>query len=67
MKTSNLCMILFTALAIAACSKYNEFPEESSEDPNTGAPGRIYLYRYHDSPYYYDEGCFEPGHRSGHH
>lgn len=38
MKTSNLCMILFTALAIAACSKYNEFPEESSEDPNTGAP-----------------------------
>lgn len=38
MKTSNLCMILFTALAIAACSKDNEFPEESSEGPNTGAP-----------------------------
>lgn len=38
MKTSNLCIILSTALAIAACSKDNELPEESSQGPNTGAP-----------------------------
>lgn len=33
MKTSNLCMTLFAALAITACSEENEFPQESAKDP----------------------------------
>ena len=58
MKTSNLCMTLFAALAITACSEENEFPQESESQP----PGRIYLYRDKYSSYDYDESPFGPCH-----
>ena len=38
MKTSNLCMTLFAALAITACSEENEFPQESAKDPKANRP-----------------------------
>ena len=38
MKTSNLCMTLFAALAITACSEENEFPQESAKDPKADRP-----------------------------
>ena len=34
MKTNNLYITLFAALAITACSKDNELPQGSAKDPN---------------------------------
>lgn len=38
MKTSNLCITLFTALVFTACGNDNELPDSSSKDPNADAP-----------------------------
>ena len=33
-----MCIILFAALAVTACSKDNEFPKGSTDGPNAGVP-----------------------------
>ena len=38
MKTNNLYITLFAALAITACSKDNELPQGSAKDPNADMP-----------------------------
>ena len=57
MKTNNLYITLFAALAITACSKDNELPQGSAKDPNADMPD---AYQY--SPHHYDESRFGPCH-----
>ena len=38
MKTNNLYITLFAALAITACGKDNELPQGSAKDPNADMP-----------------------------
>ena len=59
MKTNNLYITLFAALAITACSKDNELPQGSAKDPNADMPD---AYRYQYSPHHYDESHFGPCH-----
>ena len=44
MKTNNLYITLFAALAITACSKDNELPQGSAKDPNADMPDAYTMY-----------------------
>lgn len=62
MKTNNLYITLFAALAITACGKDNELPQGSAKDPNADMPDAYILYRYQYSPHHYDRSQLRPCH-----